>query len=274
MSADRPEAPRPRLTPIDFDPFAGEREQIVLPLTAPQQEVWTAAQMGPEASAAYNVCIPLRLRGRLSVESMRTAVARLVERHEALRTRFSPAGDTQTVVRESIIPVIEVDVAALPPDDQERAVAELLAHESRRPFDLAAGPMARMHILREGPDAHLVVLTAHHLICDGWSSALVLQDLAAFYTADRHGLAAAPARGDVCTPSTSANPFLALTKKRRAPTTGCASSLVKSRCSNCRRTARARRSDCFEARTNASRSRRRSIATSKRWASATGARCT
>jgi len=190
MSPDRPEAPRPRLTPIDFDPFASEREQIVLPLTAPQQEVWTAAQMGPEASAAYNVCIPLRLRGRLSVESMRTAVARLVERHEALRTRFSPAGDEQTVARESVIPVTEVDVAALPPDGQERAVAELLEHETRRPFDLAAGPMARMHILREGPDVHFVVLTAHHLICDGWSSALVLQDLAALYTADRHGLPA------------------------------------------------------------------------------------
>ena len=46
MSADRPEASRPRLTPVDFDPFAGERDQVVLPLTAPQQEVWTAAQMG------------------------------------------------------------------------------------------------------------------------------------------------------------------------------------------------------------------------------------
>src|SRR6478736_5272481 len=138
MNADRPEAPRPRLTPIDFDPFASEREQIVLPLTAPQQEVWTAAQMGPAASAAYNVCIPLRLHGHLSVESMRTAVARLVERHEALRARFSPAGDEQTVARESGIPVIEVDVSALPPDAQERAVAELLEHESRRPFDLAA----------------------------------------------------------------------------------------------------------------------------------------
>jgi len=52
MNADRPEAPRPRLTPIDFDPFASEREQIVLPLAAPEQEVWRAAQMGPAASAA------------------------------------------------------------------------------------------------------------------------------------------------------------------------------------------------------------------------------
>ena len=190
MSADRPEASRPRLTPIDFDPFAAEREQIVLPLTAPQQEVWTAAQMGAEASAAYNVCLPLRLRGRLSVESMRTAVARLVERHEALRVRFSPAGDEQTVARESAIPITDVDISALVPDARERAVAELLEHESRRPFDLAAGPLARMHILREAADVHLVVLTAHHLICDGWSSALVLQDLAAFYTADRHGLPA------------------------------------------------------------------------------------
>ena len=190
MSADRPEAQRPQLTPIDFDPFASEREQIALPLTAPQQEVWTAAQMGPEASAAYNVCFPLRLRGPLSIESMRNAAARLVERHEAFRVSFSPRGDEQVVAREAVIPIGEMDLTALAPEARTRAVADLLEREAREPFDLSAGPMARMHIVREAPGVHLVVLTAHHLICDGWSAALVLQDLSAFYTADRHGLPA------------------------------------------------------------------------------------
>ena len=188
MSADRPEASRPRLTPVDFDPFAGERDQVVLPLTAPQQEVWTAAQMGPEASAAYNACFPLRLRGDFSIESMRNAVGRLVERHDALRVTFSPAGDEQAVARAAAIPITEIDISRVAPDARPRAVAELLARESREPFDLAAGPLARMHVVRETDDVHVVVLTAHHLICDGWSSGLVLQDLAALYTADHYGL--------------------------------------------------------------------------------------
>ena len=188
MTADRPERSRPQLTPIDFDPFASEREQVVLPLTDPQQEVWTAAQMSREASAAYNVCVPLRLRGRLSIESMRAAVGRLVGRHEALRVTFSPAGNEQAVAREATMPVTESDLRPLAPDARERALAEVLAREIREPFDLSAGPLARMHIVREGDDVHVVVLTAHHLVCDGWSSALVLQDLAALYTADRHGL--------------------------------------------------------------------------------------
>ena len=119
---------------------------------------------------------------------MRNAVSRLVERHDALRVTFSPAGDEQAVARAAVLPITEIDISRVAPDARQRAVTELLARESREPFDLATGPLARMHVVREADDLHVVVLTAHHLICDGWSSGLVLQDLAALYTADHYGL--------------------------------------------------------------------------------------
>jgi amino acid adenylation domain-containing protein len=190
MSVDRPEESQARLTPVDFDPFADERDHVLLPLTAPQQEVWTAAQMSAAASAAYNQCFPLRLTGRLSMDSLRAAVGQLVDRHEALRATFSPGGDEQAVSRAGGIPIAEVDLSSQPADARARAIAELLARESRDAFDLTRGPLARIHVVREAADRHLLVLTAHHLVCDGWSSGLMFRDLSALYTADRYGLTA------------------------------------------------------------------------------------
>jgi amino acid adenylation domain-containing protein len=175
--------------PVDFDPFA-PGGPIVLPLTPAQQEVWMAAQMGADASSAYNQSFPMRLRGPLSIESMRTALAGLVKRHEALRATFSQNGESQFVVPAATLPLTLHDISTLTEKDRERAVGDLLEREVREPFDLVRGPLARLHLLRESDHAHVLVMTAHHLVCDGWSSGLLLRDLAALYTADRHGLRA------------------------------------------------------------------------------------
>ena len=83
------------MQPVDFDPFADP--PVTLPLTEPQREMYSAVQMGAEASCAYNQCFVLRLRGALSVQSMERALASVVERHEALRVRIVGDGEGQEI---------------------------------------------------------------------------------------------------------------------------------------------------------------------------------
>src|SRR5207247_3525908 len=151
---------------------------------------WAAAQMGPEASAAYNQSFAMRLRGAFSIESRRAALDQLTARHEALRVTYGKTGGHQVVAASSAIPMTVTDASDWPSPVRERAVAAVLDRECREPFDLAAGPLARVHIVRESEHEHVFVFTAHHLVCDGWSSGILLRDLAACYDADRYGVPA------------------------------------------------------------------------------------
>lgn len=189
MSAVPASSSAQQFRPVDFDPFA-PRGPIALPLTPAQQEVWMAAQMGADASSAYNQSFPMRLVGPLSIESMRVAIAGLGARHEALRATFSPAGESQIVSGAATLPLTLHDISNVSEQDRRQAIGQILEREVREPFDLAKGPLARFHILRESEQAHILIMTAHHLVCDGWTSGLLLRDLAALYTADRHGLRA------------------------------------------------------------------------------------
>ncbi|HZP49294.1 MAG TPA: amino acid adenylation domain-containing protein [Vicinamibacterales bacterium] len=178
--------------PVDFDPFAAPDSPVALPLTDAQQEVWAACQLDPLASAAYNQCFAFRLRGPLSIDSMREAFGRLPARHQALRLTFAETGDRQQIAPATSIPFTLVDASACASVGDD-ALAALIARESAQPFDLVRGPLARAWIVRETGESHVVVFTAHHLVCDGQSSGLLLHDLAELYNADRHGRVAWPA---------------------------------------------------------------------------------
>ena len=170
MSAAPASSSSQQFRPVDFDPFAPRGTPVVLPLTPAQQEVWMAAQMGADASSAYNQSFPMRLVGPLSIESMRTAIAGLANRHEALRTTFSPAGESQIVAAAAALPLTLHDISAVAEQHRRQEIGQLLEREVREPFDLAKGPLARFHIVRESEHAHVLIMTAHHLVCDGWSS--------------------------------------------------------------------------------------------------------
>ena len=188
-----PGGPRPEvtLTPVDFDPFAEPKETVGLPLTDEQAEVWSAAQMGASASCSFNQCFTVALRGELSVGALEKALHRLVERHEALRARFDPYGRGQTIV-DGLRPSLPMkDLSSLPAEERAREVAGIILREGEEPFDLANGPLFRAQLLRTGVDEHRLVFTAHHIVCDGWSSGLLLRDLGALYSAERNGTSAA-----------------------------------------------------------------------------------
>ena len=183
--------PRPELRPVDFDPFAAPAtREVRLPLTEPQSEMWTAAAMSREANCSYNQCFGFTFEGPLRVESLRAALDRAVTRHDALRAVIAPDGTGQTLRPPFSVELPVTDMSDLDADAREREWERLLQQECETPFDLAEGPLVRAFVVRESAERHRFVLTAHHIVCDGWSSAVLFSDLGRLYTADRIGIPA------------------------------------------------------------------------------------
>ena len=180
----------PSLQAVDFDPFAEATPAAALALTDAQREMHAAVQMGIQASCAYNQCFVLRLRGPLSLQSMEQALAQVIQRHEALRVRIAADGEEQEIVEtvETALPL--VDLSELAEAERDAAIVQLIDHETHTPFDLSSAPLWRAQLVREQADLHRLIFNAHHLICDGWSSAVVFNDLAGAYSADRFGMPA------------------------------------------------------------------------------------
>ncbi|NLE87560.1 MAG: amino acid adenylation domain-containing protein [Myxococcales bacterium] len=187
---DTPETDKAQFVAVDFDPFAGSELSGTAPSTEGQREIWAAAQMGEDASAAFNESVSLRFVGDLDVAAFEGAVQDLVARHEALRTTFSPDGLTLCIAASQEIAVAQEDLRGAEERDRAFRVRTVLAEEVQRPFSLEYGPLFRVRLLRLGEREHLATFTAHHIVCDGWSMAVMLNDLGALYTARRQGKAA------------------------------------------------------------------------------------
>ena len=188
-----PETP-PASTAVDYDPFAGAALARAVPTTEPQREIWLAATLEPESSLAYNESASLRLRGVLDGDALRGAVQALPARHEALRATLSADGETLHIAERIDLPVELRDLAALDAAHRDVDVAQVLRRAIETPFDLEHGPLLRAELLRLGAEDHLLVLTAHHIVCDGWSFGVIVRDLAAMYAqATGHGEAPAVA---------------------------------------------------------------------------------
>jgi acyl-CoA synthetase (AMP-forming)/AMP-acid ligase II/alpha-ketoglutarate-dependent taurine dioxygenase len=165
------------------------------PLSLAQERLWVAQKLGGSASAgAYNVVGQLLLRGALAPEALRAALSALVARHETLRTAYVEDEDGEPRARIAGPAAFEPgyrDLSHLGPDARRAALAALEAEEGTRPFDLAAPPLMRAVLCRLEPDEHSLVLALHHLICDGWSMGVMVEELGALYRAVLSGAPAA-----------------------------------------------------------------------------------
>ncbi|MFY1671402.1 amino acid adenylation domain-containing protein [Plantactinospora sp. WMMB334] len=152
------------------------------PLSYAQGRLYFLHRLAGESSF-YNVPIAFRLDGALDRDAFRAAFAALWERHEGLRTRFpAPDGDpVQEIMSASGAPYTELDLRAEP--DPHARLDGILDEEARQQFDLAAGPLARGVLARLGPDAHVFALTLHHVVSDGWSVSVLLDELMTLYRA-------------------------------------------------------------------------------------------
>ncbi|GAB2579028.1 amino acid adenylation domain-containing protein [Dyella jejuensis] len=168
-------------TAVDYDPFAGAALARVAPATESQREIWLAAKLDQEASLAYNESVSIRLCGELDVAALQTALHDLVDRHEALRATFSVDGNDLCIATHVDFDCATRDLSMLDETRREEAISRALALAVGTPFDLEHGPLARAQLLRLGAQEHLLVFTAHHIICDGWSFGVIMRDLASLY---------------------------------------------------------------------------------------------
>ncbi|HEX9936446.1 MAG TPA: amino acid adenylation domain-containing protein [Longimicrobium sp.] len=159
-----------------------------LPLSFAQQRLWFIHQLGG-AGAAYHLPLRLRLKGELDRGALVRALERIVARHEALRTRF-PEMDGVPVQRisaigESPFHLAEHDLEGRP--EAPRELGRLAADEAEAPFDLARGPLVRGRLIRLAADDHVLLVTLHHIVTDGWSMGIFTRELSALYGAFRTG---------------------------------------------------------------------------------------
>jgi amino acid adenylation domain-containing protein len=161
------------------------------PLTEAQREIWLACQFGPEASCAFNEATAVTLRGPLQPDALTEALQDVVARHDALRTLFDANGERQHVQPALRLAVPRTDWSHLNEAEREAHLAALTAQNMEEPFDLATGPLVRARLIKMADQHHLLMFTAHHLICDGETAALFLRELGRCYTARVQGRAPA-----------------------------------------------------------------------------------
>ena len=155
------------------------------PLTEPQTEVWLAAQLGDMASASFNEGMTLTLDGTLNFDALKQALNDVIARHDALRASFNASGQTMVIAQSLPVDLDIVDVSA--EADPEAMLKRLQKDDSALPFDLVGGPLFRAFLVKLGAEKHALVFSAHHIVCDGWSVNVVLDELSQAYVARMQG---------------------------------------------------------------------------------------
>ncbi|HOR01588.1 MAG TPA: amino acid adenylation domain-containing protein, partial [Anaerolineae bacterium] len=155
-----------------------------LALSFAQQRLWFLDQLEP-GSPLYNIPGSVRLTGPLQVEALERALGEIVARHEVLRGSFaSREGQPVQVIAPALdVPLPIIDLRALLGPEREAEALRLAREEAQRPFDLSRGPLVRAMLLRLAAEEHVILLTMHHIVSDGWSLDVLLRELGALYAA-------------------------------------------------------------------------------------------
>ena len=163
-----------------------ERDDLVLSFG--QERLWFLYEMAPE-SPAYNISSAIRVAGPLDHASLRQSIHGIVTRHEVLRTTISADGwkPIPVIAQAPATELPVVDLRHLDAGRRDAAIRQLVNEEAQRPFDLLHGPVLRTVLLRTNDEEHVLLITLHHVFCDGWSLGVLYRDLAAFYEAGRSG---------------------------------------------------------------------------------------
>ncbi|SCW99585.1 MULTISPECIES: condensation domain-containing protein, partial [unclassified Pseudomonas] len=163
------------------------RDPAQRPLSYAQQRQWFLWQMEPH-SAAYHIPAALRIQGALDLEALQRSFAALVQRHESLRTTFVQVDEQAfQVIHGQMNPVVIPQIL----DGGNEQIQAFVRQQIAQPFDLQNGPLLRVGLLRVAADEHVLVLTQHHIVSDGWSMQLLVQELIQGYAAYSQGEAPA-----------------------------------------------------------------------------------
>jgi amino acid adenylation domain-containing protein len=180
LMRDEHAATAPPLTPVS-------REQA-LPLSFAQRRLWFLDQLEP-GNPIYNMPAAVCLCGTLNLAALERALNEVVRRHESLRTiyQMSEGEPFQIILPEQPLAIHLINVDELPETDRQAEVQRLATIEARKCFDMARGPLLRTTALRLGSEEHVLLLTMHHIISDGWSIGVLVREVAALYAAFLEG---------------------------------------------------------------------------------------
>ena len=171
----------------DFAPAPGS-----VPLTAAQREIYFAVALSDEANCAFNESLTLTLEGPLHSDALRFALDAVLARHDALRSTVDPMGDLLLIAPAFSGEVEWIDLHHASSAEQEAAITARTQEDAATPFDLHGGPLVRVVCFQQAADRCTVLLTGHHMVLDGWSGNILLEEIAAVYS----GAAAAKAGRD------------------------------------------------------------------------------
>jgi len=175
--------------PTPMQPVAREGD---LPLSFAQQRIWFLEQLEGE-SATHNMPAALRLAGKLNIAALQKSINEMVSRHEALRTSFPVVNGVphQAIAPDLQVPLPILELGAegeyVSKEAQQAEVQRLAAEEAKRLFDLVNGPLLRVKLLRLAEEEHVLLITMHHIISDGWSIGVFVREWGALYKAYLEG---------------------------------------------------------------------------------------
>jgi amino acid adenylation domain-containing protein len=161
-----------------------------LPLSFAQQRLWFIDQLEP-GNSAYNFPAAVRLKGPLNVVALERTVNEIVRRHETLRTTFATVDGrpVQVIAPALTARAAVLNLQELSDGEREAEVQRLAIEQAQLPFDLARGPLLRVTLLRLAEEEHVGLLTMHHIVSDGWSTGILIREMAVLYQAFSHGAA-------------------------------------------------------------------------------------
>ena len=152
-----------------------------VPLTQPQREIYLAAALNSEANCAFNESLTLELRGPVRVDDLAYALDVVFTRHDALRSTISEDGDSLVIGSEDKLHATFVDLRGITSTQQQEILDDAKSEEARSPFSLTRGPLARATCFHMAANHAVLLLTAHHIVLDGWSANQVLQEVGLAY---------------------------------------------------------------------------------------------
>jgi amino acid adenylation domain-containing protein len=158
-----------------------------VPLTESQREILLAAQLSSEASCAFNESYTLELRGRLNRDALLGAMQELVDRHDVLRATILPEDNSLRLNPQLKMSITPENLSSLSAPARDSRVQEIKKEEATRPFDLRQGPLLRARFLQLEEDRFALIVTSHHIVCDGWSTNVMLDEIAKVYSARAAG---------------------------------------------------------------------------------------
>ncbi len=154
-----------------------------LPISFAQERIWFLEFVGKK-SGSYNMPLAQRLQGNLDVDSFKSAIATVVERHEALRTTFQ-RGKFSAI--QFIQPTLDIEIPVIDLQEQPDKLQSLINEAVKRPFNLEKGPLLRVLLLRLALQEHILLVVTHHIISDAWSEGIFMKELSCLYQAFQRG---------------------------------------------------------------------------------------